>query len=149
MPCLAIIPVGAYISLAFPIPWHPVEDHVKCFRSGPLVVVLTIGLFLICSGVVYAQSSCRFSATPSILRFDHLGDTAAGIRVEASSSDCYFTAGSKFPWITVSQAKGGEPGVVTIRVEGNMGPQHCVGSVMIDGTEVDVVQEGPVITGDW
>jgi hypothetical protein len=111
MLCLAIIPVGAYISVAFPIPWHLVEDHVKCFQSGPY------------------------------------GGTAE-IRVEASSPGCSFSVGSTYPWITVSQAKGG-PGVVTVLVEGNTGLQHRVGSVRIDGTEGDVVQEGPVITGGW
>ena len=95
----------------------------------------------------YSQdASCTFSVSPANIYFQLPGGTAE-IYVKGSAPECSFNAKSAYPWITVSVKQERGEGKVSVAVDGNTGLTHRVGSVIIDGEEVSIIQYGPRISG--
>jgi hypothetical protein len=112
------------------------------------VAVLVFGLVLpLVSADSQAQSpACTFSVSPASFNFELKGGSAE-IRVAGSAPTCTFNARSAYPWITVSVTQERGEGVVTAAVSGNTSMTHRVGSILIDGEEVSIIQYGPRISG--
>ena len=113
-------------------------------RPAAFATVLLMTLMAVSS---YAQdASCTFSVSPATVYFQLPGGTAE-VYVKASAPACTFSAKSAYPWITVSVKQEQGEGKVSVTVDGNTGLTHRVGSVIIDGEEVSIVQYGPRISG--
>lgn len=110
--------------------------------------MLVFGLILtLVSADSEAQSpACTFSVSPTTFHFELTGGSAE-IRVAGSAPTCTFNARSAYPWITVSVTQEGGEGVVKVTVSGNTSMTHRVGSILIDGKEVSIIQYGPRISG--
>jgi hypothetical protein len=108
-------------------------------------VILVLGVV---SGDSHAQSAagCTFEVSPTTFNFELKGGTAE-IRVAGSAPTCTFNARSAYPWITLSVKQERGEGVVTAMVSGNTSMTHRVGSILIDGKEVSIIQYGPRISG--
>ncbi len=89
----------------------------------------------------YGQdATCTFSVSPDTIDFfDGLGGTAE-IQVKASAPTCTFGARTAYPWITVSVTQEGGEGKVLVTVGGNEFLTHRVGTVLIDGEGVTIIQ---------
>ena len=98
--------------------------------------------------IAIAQApSCTFSVSPeSLYFFDVLGGTA-GVQVKAPAPACTFTAKTQYPWISIFVKQERGEGNVSVTVRGNDSLAHRVGSLLIDGKEVAVVQYGPRRSG--
>ena len=109
--------------------------------SSILFVMLLVSLT---GATAYGQDApCTFSVSPETLFFQLPGGTAE-VYVKGSAPTCTFSAGTKYPWITVSVKQERGDGKVSVVVGGNnMSMTHRVGSVTIDGEEVSIVQYGP------
>jgi|MudIll2142460700_1097286.scaffolds.fasta_scaffold1603235_1 hypothetical protein len=116
-------------------------------RAG-FVAMLVFGIVLsAASSDSHAQSSgCTFSVSPTTFTFELKGGSAE-IRVTGSAPTCTFNARSAYPWITLSVTQERGEGVVTATISGNTSMTHRVGSILIDGKEVSIVQYGPRISG--
>jgi len=89
------------------------------------------------------DTSCTFSVSPDTVHFFDIAGGTAEVQVKASAPTCTFSARTEFPWITVSVKQEHGEGEVLVTVDGNDSLTHRVGSVLIDGVEVAVVQYGP------
>ena len=108
--------------------------------SSILFIALLITLT---GGSSYGQdASCTFSISPATVYFQPPGGTAE-VYVKGSAPMCIFSAKSAYPWISVSSKQQDGEGKVSVTVDGNTFMTHRVGSVLIDGEEVSIVQYGP------
>jgi hypothetical protein len=117
-------------------------------RAG-FLAMLVFGLVLtLVSADSRAQSAaaCTFEVSPTTFNFELKGGSAE-IRVAGEAPTCTFNARSAYPWITVSVTQERGEGVVTATVSGNTSMTHRVGSILIDGKEVSIIQYGPRISG--
>ena len=112
-------------------------------------VVLCIMLLVTLMGATsYGQdASCTFSVTPDTIHFFDIFGGTAEVQVKASAPTCTVNARTQYPWITVSVKQEHGEGKVSVTVDGNNSLTHRVGSVLIDGEEVTVIQYGPRIRG--
>ena len=95
----------------------------------------------------YGQdASCTFSVSPATIYFQPPGGTAE-VYVKGSAPTCVFSAKSAYPWITVSVKQEQGEGKISVTAGGNTSTTHRVGSVLIDGEEVSVIQYGPRLSG--
>ncbi len=111
--------------------------------NGPVVLCIIFLVTLMGANSYGQDASCTFSVSPDTVHFfDVFGGTAA-VQVKASAPTCTFSARTEFPWITVSVKQEHGEGKVLVTVDGNDSLTHRVGSVLIDGEEVAVIQYGP------
>lgn len=111
--------------------------------NRPVVLCIMLLVTLMGANSHGQDAPCTFSVSPDTLHFfDVFSDTAA-VRVKASAPTCTFSARTEFPWITVSVKQEHGVGKVLVTVDGNDSLTHRVGSVLIDGEEVAVIQYGP------
>ncbi len=116
-------------------------------KRGIGSILFVMLLLALTSARSYSQdTSCTFSVSPATIYFQLPGGTAE-VYVKASAPTCTFSARSAYPWITVSVKQEQGEGKVSVAVAGNTGLTHRVGSVLIDGEEVSIVQYGPRISG--
>ena len=108
----------------------------------PVVLCIMLLLILISAESFGQDTPCTFSVSPDTIHFQLSGGTAE-VYVKASAPTCTFTARSRYPWITVSVKQDRGEGKVSVTAEGNTGLTHRVGSVLIDGEEVSIIQVGP------
>lgn len=106
-----------------------------------VVFVLLLAISTVAAPVYAQQSLCIYTVNPSSLQFEQEGGEAEA-RVVASAPDCTATVGSHFSWIKVSHTQEGERGVVKVDVEANRGGSPRKGSVMIGGTQLEIIQKG-------
>jgi hypothetical protein len=92
------------------------------------------------------NGSCTFSVSPTTVYFEVPGGTAE-VYVKGSVPTCVFTAETAYPWITVSVKQKRDEGKVLLTVDSNTTMTHRVGSVIIGGEEVTIIQYGPRISG--
>ena len=111
--------------------------------NGPVVLCIML-LVAVMGGTSYGQdASCTFSVSPDTVHFFDIFSGTAEIRVKASAPMCTFNARTEYPWITVTVKQEHGEGNVSVTVAGNDSLTHRVGSVLIDGEEVAVIQYGP------
>ncbi len=116
-------------------------------RTLVVLVFATMILVTLTVASSYSQdASCTFSVSPATIYFELPGGTAE-VYVKGSAPTCTFSAKSAYPWITVSVKQERGEGKVAVTVDGNTGLTHRVGSVIIDGEEVSIIQYGPRISG--
>jgi hypothetical protein len=115
--------------------------------NAPVVLCCIMLLVTLTVASSYSQdASCTFSVSPANIYFQLPGGTAE-VYVKGSAPTCTFSAKSAYPWITVSVKQERGEGKVSVAVDGNTGLTHRVGSVIIDGEEVSIIQYGPRISG--
>jgi hypothetical protein len=127
------------------------EDMKLDMRLSSVVGVALVAISVITCGAVTArsqESACTFALTPQDLAFD-AGGGVAEITVTASGPECSFTAGSRYPWITVSPAQGKGSGTVRVNVGTNPAQIPRFGFVTIAGKEVRVQLWQPKLSGGW
>jgi hypothetical protein len=108
-------------------------------RLIPILVVMIS--MLATGGICYGQQAlCIFSVSPSVLYFEPEGGNAE-VTVTPSSPNCSFTARTSYRWITVSSARETGKSVVTVKVEAASNLAQRVGSVMVDGTQIEITQK--------
>jgi len=95
---------------------------------------------LVVATAMAQQPLCIYAVPPTPLYFEAEGGSQEA-QVKASSPDCSFTARTRYPWIKVSPSQGGTGGVVTIQVEPQRMLSPRVGSVLVDGTQIEIVQK--------
>ena len=107
-----------------------------------LIPILALVISVLATGGIChgQQTLCIFSVSPSILSFEPEGGNAE-VTVTPSSPDCSFTARTSYRWITVPSGRETGKSVVTIRVEAASNLAQRVGSVMIDGTQIEIIQK--------
>jgi len=116
----------------------------RCVGSVLLIISMII---LIAAPASFGQdASCTFSVSPTTIYFQLPGGTAE-VYVKGSSPTCTFTAKSAYPWITLSVKQEQGDGNVSVTAAGNTGLTHRVGSALIAGEDVSVIQYGPRISG--
>ncbi|MCG6536513.1 MAG: BACON domain-containing protein [Syntrophales bacterium LBB04] len=115
-------------------------------RRAGLVLFATLLMMLMGTGSYGEDTSCTFSVSPATVYFQLPGGTAE-VYVKGSAPTCSFSARSAYPWITVSAKQEQGEGKVSVVVDGNTGLTHRVGSLLIDGEEVSIVQYGPRLSG--
>jgi hypothetical protein len=115
-------------------------------RRVGLVLFITLLMTLMGTSSYGQDVSCTFSVSPATIYFQLPGGTAE-VYVKGSAPTCTFNAKSAYPWITVSAKQEQGEGKVSVVVDGNTGLTHRVGSVLIDGEEVSIIQYGPRISG--
>jgi hypothetical protein len=111
----------------------------------PVSLILCI-LFLVTlpAATTYGRDgACTFSVSPDTVHFFDIFGGSAEVRVKASSPTCTFTAKTEYPWIAISVAQAQGEGKVSVTVGGNDSLTHRIGSLLIDGEEVTVIQNGP------
>ena len=92
-------------------------------------------------GVCYGQQAlCILSVSPSVLYFEAEGGIAE-VTITPSAPDCSFTPRTSYSWITVSSVAMTGKSTLTIQVSAAANLAQRVGSVMIGGTQVEVVQK--------
>ena len=114
--------------------------------NRPVVLFITFLVALMVASSNAQDASCTFSVSPTTIYFQLPGGTAE-VYVKGSASTCTFSAKSAYPWITVSAKQEQGEGKVSVVVDGNTGLTHRVGSVLIGGEEVSIVQYGPRLSG--
>ncbi len=96
----------------------------------------------------YGQdATCTFSVSPDTIDFFDTSGGTAEVQVKASAPTCTFSAKTAYPWITVSITQERGEGKVLVTVGANESLTHRVGSVLIDGEGVTIIQYGPRRTG--
>jgi hypothetical protein len=110
--------------------------------NGPVALCIIL-LVTLMSATSYGQdASCTYSVSPDSLTFFEASGGTAEIRVKASAPTCTFNARTEYPWMTVSAKQEHGEGKVSVTVDAN-GSLYRVGSVLIDGEEVTILQYGP------
>jgi hypothetical protein len=89
------------------------------------------------------DAACTFSVSPDTVHFFDIFGGSAEVQVKASAPTCTFSARTEYPWITVSVTQAQGEGKVIVTVGGNESLTHRIGSLLIDGEEVTVIQNGP------
>ncbi len=112
----------------------------------PVVLSIVLLAALMITSAHGQDASCTFTVSPATIYFQLPGGTAE-VYVKGSGPSCTFKAESEYPWITVSVKQQQGEGKVSITVDGNFGMTHRVGSVVIDGEEVSIIQYGPRLSG--
>jgi hypothetical protein len=120
-------------------------NRLKRLNNPVVLFIMLLVIFM--SARSYGQdASCTFSVSPDTIYFQLPGGTEE-VSVKASAPTCTFTARSKYPWITVSVKQERGEGKVSVKADGNTSMTHRVGSVLIGGEEVSVIQYGPRFIG--
>ena len=89
-----------------------------------------------------ASNACVFGLTPNRLAVN-AADSAATIRITASSGDCAWSAVADVPWIRITSATGGTgSGSVTISIAANTGKDWRTGRIRFGDTSLTVTQAG-------
>ena len=116
-------------------------------RRPVLLMISMIILVAVMIASSYGQdASCTFSVSPATIYFQPPGGTAE-VYVKGSAPTCVFSAKSAYPWITVSVKQEQGEGKISVTAGGNTSTTHRVGSVLIDGEEVSIIQYGPRLSG--
>ncbi len=68
------------------------------------------------------------------------------VTVTPSRPDCSFLSSSKYDWLSVSPTGGSGEAVARVSAEATIEPFR-VGSVVIAGKEVNIMQAGPLMAG--
>ena len=95
---------------------------------------------LVAATAIAQQPLCIYAVSPTPIYFEAAGGSQEA-QVKASSPDCSFEARTRYPWIKVSPSQGGAGGMVTIQVEPQRALSPRVGSVLVDGTQIEIVQK--------
>jgi hypothetical protein len=114
--------------------------------TRPVVLCIMLLVTLLAARSHGQDTSCTFSVSPATIYFQLPGGNA-DVYVKGSAPACTFSAKSAYPWITVSVKQEQGEGKVSVTVDGNTGLTHRVGSVLIDGEEVSIIQYGPRLSG--
>ena len=93
------------------------------------------------------DAACTFSVSPDTVHFFDVFGGSAEVQVKTSAPMCTFSAKTGYPWITISVTQAQGEGKVLVTVGGNDSLTHRIGSLMIDGEEVTVIQNGPNRSG--
>ena len=111
---------------------------MKSKAMAMLLFMLSIpGVVGVCHG---QQALCILSASPSVLYFEAEGGSAE-VTITPSAPDCSYTPRTSYSWITVSSVAMTGKSTLTIQVSAAANLAQRVGSVMIGGTQVEVVQK--------
>jgi hypothetical protein len=95
---------------------------------------------LVAATAMAQQPLCIYAVSPTPIYFE-AGGGSQEAQVKASSPDCSFEARTSYRWIQVSPSRGGAGSVVTIQVEPHRALSPRVGSVLVDGTQIEIIQK--------
>lgn len=112
-------------------------------KSRMLITAILASVVAIGIATSGYSEECTFTVSPRVIHM-YTDQKTAEVTVTPSQPECPFTSGSKYNWLNVSPIGGSGEAVLKVSAEATV-EMYRVGSVVIAGQEVDVIQFGPAL----